>query len=232
MFEVELNVQIDIAKIRHTYQTITYQEFRSIVKQKYFECIYKNQKTIFTYLSKGDISKLQWKNVNICIITKEEFCQLLIDLFEEFIEDYCKYTRERNGDRSVKTLNFNLIKVCVVLFAIVSVFLVLYEPTRKFVVLSIISYYSLCLLVKVVFLLIGVLMHFLDNDDGKAMHYNKDNNALPRYAILVPMFKEYKNTILQIVQNIDTLEYPKDKIDVFFVLEEKDITTKQIFQEL
>ena len=220
---------IDISKIKHNYQKITYKEFRRIVKQGYFECIYNGEKTIFTIFTQNQLC-IDKKN-KIITLTMEKFYQLLLDIFEDFIKDYCRFIRERKGNKSVKTLNFTLLKIILITFSVLSFALVALPSTRNVFVLSIISYYAFCLFIKVVFLLLGILICLFDRKDEKTTYYHPEN-TLPRYTILIPMFKENKNTISQLIKYIDEIEYPKDKLEVMLVLEENDVKTKQVFDEL
>lgn len=51
---------------------------------------------------------------------------------------------------------------------------------------------------------------------------------LPRYTVLVPVFKE-ANIVSQLVENLGGLDYPVDKLEVLILLEEDDAETREAF---
>lgn len=53
---------------------------------------------------------------------------------------------------------------------------------------------------------------------------NFSANLAPRYTILCPLYKEWR-VIPQFINAIDTLDYPKDKLQVLLLLEEDDTQT-------
>ena len=72
----------------------------------------------------------------------------------------------------------------------------------------------------------------LDNNDDEQKIRRYNENDLPIYTILVPVYHENKNTILQIIQSISEINYPRDKLDILLVLEENDAKTKNIINIL
>lgn len=55
--------------------------------------------------------------------------------------------------------------------------------------------------------------------------------SLPIYSILCPLYKEV-HVISQFLKAINTLDYPKDKLDVMLLLEEDDIQSKEKIKNL
>lgn len=51
-----------------------------------------------------------------------------------------------------------------------------------------------------------------------------DEASLPRYTIFCPLYKEWQ-VIPQFVNAMDALDYPKDKLEIIFLLEENDVRT-------
>ncbi len=67
----------------------------------------------------------------------------------------------------------------------------------------------------------GSIDHKVTKDDVDAM----DDSMLPTYTILVPMYKE-PEVLPIIVKSFSELDYPKEKLDIKFVLEEDDLETQ------
>lgn len=58
-----------------------------------------------------------------------------------------------------------------------------------------------------------------------------DERTLPIYTILVPMYKE-SEVIPQLLDNIESLDYPKAKLDVRLLIEEDDVDAQRILKEM
>lgn len=48
---------------------------------------------------------------------------------------------------------------------------------------------------------------------------------LPRYTVLVPVFRE-ANIVAQLVENLGSIDYPTDKLEVLILIEEEDLETR------
>ena len=57
------------------------------------------------------------------------------------------------------------------------------------------------------------------------------DNELPLYTILVPLYRE-RETLKELVKALDEIDYPKDKLDIQFLLEENDEETISFCQSL
>ena len=88
----------------------------------------------------------------------------------------------------------------------------------------------ICLSLKSIFLIYSAIKRddFENFDKYKNMNFKK----LPKYTILVPMFKENKKTIEQLIKAITNIEYPKNLLDVKLVLEEDDVETREIIRTI
>jgi len=60
---------------------------------------------------------------------------------------------------------------------------------------------------------------------------NLDEKRLPVYSILCPLYKE-AHVVPQFLEGIAKLDWPKEKLDVMFLLEEDDVETIQAFSEM
>ena len=218
---------IDVQNITHNYN-ICYKTFREIVKNKYFECIYRGKKTIFTYDKFFETGLFVRNNVEIFTLSKNEFFQLLLDVFADFIKDFCQNTRQ--GQKSVKTFNYCKFKLFSIIFALLFLLFLAIQQTTFIIHNIVVGYFCICVLIKVCFLSYGLLLA-LKQKKINILEKNINWNNLPTYTILVPMFKETETTILQNIASINALKYPKHKIEVFLVLEENDKQTKEFIRQ-
>ena len=71
---------------------ITYDDFRKIVKQRYFLCLLNGKKVIFK-VHKG--SNVDTNSIvrETLFIDNDTFSQILIDVYGDFIENFCQNTR-------------------------------------------------------------------------------------------------------------------------------------------
>src|SRR5258708_25696898 len=58
-----------------------------------------------------------------------------------------------------------------------------------------------------------------------------DESKLPMYSILCPLYKE-AHVVPQFLEAIAKLDWPKDKLDVMFLLEEDDKETIHAFSQM
>jgi cellulose synthase/poly-beta-1,6-N-acetylglucosamine synthase-like glycosyltransferase len=58
-----------------------------------------------------------------------------------------------------------------------------------------------------------------------------DDNDLPIYTVMIPVFHE-KEVLAQLIQSIESLNYPKEKLDVKLLFEESDSETIQAAKEV
>ncbi len=59
-----------------------------------------------------------------------------------------------------------------------------------------------------------------------------EDNNLPIYTILIPLYKEKEVTIRFLLQALDQLDYPRDKLDLKLILESDDIKTKEMIETI
>ena len=211
---------INFSNIKYN-KNVNFNQFREIVLSGIFQCIYDGRNTIFT----TSINVTNKKKSNIVfILSKTDFHELLSILYFDFIKNFCQ---KKN---TVKTFNFHRFKI---LFPILVILFIsfLNVPHIDFALKTIIIlYYSLCVLIKSYYIIIGCITRddFELNNDAITIQQKE----LPKYTILIPMFKENHKTILQSLKAIKNIEYPKNLLDVKFVLEKDDIKTLTIINDI
>ena len=204
--------QIDFSKIEYD-KKITYDVFRKIVLSHNFTCIYNNKLTVFTYDKNNNFSLN-----NVILLTKTDFTQLLLYLYVDFIKDFVRNTRK--NAKSVKTFNFKLFKILspIILAIVITLICIPQGILFRYII---ILYYSICVFIKSVFLIYGSIKLKVLRIEKPKLYINN----IPKYTILVPMFKENQETIQQTIKAINNIDYPKNLLDVKLVLEEDDVIT-------
>lgn len=91
---------------------------------------------------------------------------------------------------------------------------------------TIIFFNNLLYLMQTIFKMIVTTASFkkTTNHSSDESLLNQNDLSLPIYSIFIPLYKE-SNMIKQILQVIDSLNYPKNKLDVKFIVEESDTET-------
>ena len=210
---------------------ITYDDFRKIVKQRYFLCLLNGKKVIFK-VHKGynvDANSVVRKTL---FIDNDTFSQILIDVYGDFIENFCQNTRSYTKINS-KTLNYRtLTKVIFIFFSIFTLLSLL--PLTNKIFYNIVCFYCIVVVFTKGFcLFVSCVLEVCDKyvkTNKKTKNIN--NSECPIYTILVPMFKERRKTILQMINGLSNLQYPKERLDVKFVLEECDEETRRMVEEV
>ena len=210
---------------------ITYDDFRKIVKQRYFLCLLNGKKVIFK-VHKGynvDANSVVRKTL---FIDNDTFSQILIDVYGDFIENFCQNTRSYTKINS-KTLNYRTLTKVIFIFFSIFTLLSFLPLTNKIFYNIVCFYYIVVIFTKGFCLFVGCVLAVCDkyaNTNNKTK--NIDDGECPIYTILVPMFKERRETILQMINGLNSLNYPKNKLDIKFVLEECDVNTRDVVNEI
>lgn len=79
-------------------------------------------------------------------------------------------------------------------------------------------------------LLLALLTLFTDRQEAYIQTINDDE--LPVYSILLPLYNEKRITLERLFKSIDALNYPKHKLDIKVLLEEDDLSTIDIVKGL
>jgi cellulose synthase/poly-beta-1,6-N-acetylglucosamine synthase-like glycosyltransferase len=139
---------------------------------------------------------------------------------------------ERRPALSARRVLSGLQKLLLVLLLAVFAAGLLYSWTLTLIVLNgcLLAFYLALSLYK--FYLIHVALR-----TRREMDFSYDEIAgladdeLPPYTILVPLYKE-KETLPRLLAGLRHLDYPKDKLDVIWLMEENDPETRQAAREL
>ena len=224
---------ISVNNDNERFLNITYDDFRKIVKQRYIVCLLNSHKVTFVV---KQLDCVDLKNVvgDILFVNNDTFSQILIDVYGNFIENFCQNTRSYTKINS-KTLNYRTLTKAILIFFSTILCLLLLPSTKNVLCGILLFYYIVVYLSKGLCVCIGVISNIFSRYFHTKQNVTNDFNEdieYPIYTILVPMFKERKETILQMVKGLNSLHYPKDKLDVKFVLEEFDVNTRDVVNEV
>lgn len=86
-------------------------------------------------------------------------------------------------------------------------------------------------IIKIFLFFVGLKYYKLED------YYKKDNlkisdNELPIYSILLPVRKEKEFVLINLLNSVYNLEYPKDKLDVKLIVDDNDFDTVGICKKL
>ena len=95
------------------------------------------------------------------------------------------------------------------------------------------AFYLFTLLSKIVFFGVGMISETDRKvDREKEVEVLGGEKELPIYTLLIPLYKEKKRTISNLVNSVRHIDYPKSKLDVKMIVEEDDEQTIEIIKSL
>ena len=173
--------------------------------------------------------KKKFGKSKIVISTSADIKNMIARYFrEEIISEACDGLWKERPEKSAKYLLPEIIKSNYAdifgLSAIISFFALLF--IKPIFILMNMFYFS-ALIFKTLNFIIGI-----EKDEENWKSENIDASKLPIYSILIPLFKEKKQTILSLVEAIRNLNYPKAKLDIKLIVEESDPETIAIIKEI
>ncbi|PGU00840.1 hypothetical protein COD21_30460 [Bacillus cereus] len=150
----------------------------------------------------------------------------------EMVEKSINKLRENNPENSAHT---TIVKRQWLGFAVIGIILLLCLMWNWLITLIVVSvlvqiFYFIMTFCKFQFLIRGLKTSSQLNITKEEIKAINDHD-LPIYSILVPIYKESK-IIIKLLNNIDQLDYPKEKLDVRLLLEEDDIETKKLLDSI
>ena len=237
--------QIDINNINYN-KNISYNDFRQIVKNSQFKCIYNQHNITFAEYNEMQVDDFELNNNtklqandytnDVIFLKRTDFIKLIMVLYKDFIINFCKNTRINN--KTVKNFNFQKFKFYIVIITIIfSIIFFKNSMISIFLKGIIVLYYEICFLIKNIIIISSI--YNLKKPSSQNINKDAENIAiqslnnqlnlskLPIYTILIPMYRENIGVIQQWIKTIQEINYPKDLLDVFFVLEEDDLQTQK-----
>jgi cellulose synthase/poly-beta-1,6-N-acetylglucosamine synthase-like glycosyltransferase len=119
-----------------------------------------------------------------------------------------------------------------ILFLLICIFLIyiIINPNLLYILLFLVNIvFFLSIISKLLFFVTGVIETKITKQQNKL---DIEDSQLPIYSILVPLFKEKKQTISSLINALTNLDYPKEKLDIKLVCEDIDLETIQTIKSL
>lgn len=246
----ELLAQHFAFKMLHKRKVLNFQEKKKIdvdngyINLKYFVCdkVVINEAQLGSYI---DLEFIPWKKNNnvVYIVTHEVTRELFVFLQEAYREGFKIFLSSRDNITLSIQRNFS--------YKILSDTISRLERRKRefsardllgakasaimqgsFLVFCVLSFWSNLALNIFVFLANLVFFSntvfrvilFLFSKHRKIFPVKQDDKNLPRYSIVVPMYKE-DYSLSSLIDSLSRMKYPKNKLDVVFVVEQFDRRT-------
>ena len=177
------------------------------------------------------ISRALERDVVFVAATSAQIWHAILDVFGPAIADQAANELwNRNPVLSARTVASRGQKIGLVILLIVFVVALVLWPVAT--VITLIAITSLVFLAGTAFKffisLRGArfdLIERVSQSEVEAL----DDSELPRYTVLVPVFKE-ANIVAQLVKNLGSIDWPKNRLEVFVLIEESDDETRAAFE--
>lgn len=85
------------------------------------------------------------------------------------------------------------------------------------------DYFAILCIIYIFYSIVKLGMHIYFDLNEIQQNYIPQISTFPIYTILLPMYKEKKLVIDQLIKNIDNIHYPKTSLDIKILLEDDDI---------
>ncbi len=194
-------------------KNLDYQKITKYCKQGYFPYTSSQNKVGYVITDQSMTESLKANDPEIALVTKPEFFSILQSYFEHELKDNAINQLDKiDQNLSAKSINY---KKSFSIFTII------------FFVYMILAKNTFAVVNSIIYLAQNVLKAILFHKglaNVTAYHNPEINDTLPIYSILVPLYKEEKkvSSILNALQN---LNYPKERLDIKLILEEDDEIT-------
>lgn len=156
------------------------------------------------------------------LLPKDLFIKLISSTLFEKLKDFCLKRREDNFLTNNKQPLKRFFVIAGFIFSFV--FCSIYFTFSKILLVRIVCFYIFTRLLFLIYALFHVEKKEKDNTAIK-------EKELPIYSIVIALYKEPK-ILNQLVTAISKINYPKEKLDVIFAIEDDDIKTKEAFSEI
>lgn len=148
----------------------------------------------------------------VALLGREALC-------EEAVHKLWRFSPQRSARYFLEPQRKRRPRTLLVALAVLLVASLFFMPTLLGLLVLINGVYLLALLFKVQLFFAGLQLGRKPPPEPIA------EEELPTYTILVPMFKEPRQTIKNLLQALQALDYPKEKIDIKLIVEEDDAGT-------
>ena len=189
----------------------------------------KNIETLEHFKHKFDIQEIEER-----IITDQDISNLVRKIFKRSFHAkaiFGLHNREPEESAFIRITKPQIIFFCVILLCIT---LGLWFYTNQILIglfAFVQVFYLLAILYKFIISMAGIRNRFTT---GKNYEIEKspEIKEYPVYTVLVPLFEEPEQVLKNIINAINNLDYPKNKLDVIFLFEGNDYRTINMAKSL
>jgi hypothetical protein len=189
----------------------------------------KNIKTLEHFKHKFDVQEIEER-----IITDQDMSNLVRKLFKRSLHAkaiFGLHNREPEESAFIRMTKPQIIFFCAILLCIT---LGLWFYTNQILIglfAFVQFFYLLAILYKFIISMAGIRNRFTTGKNYE-IEKSREIKEYPVYTVLVPLFKEPEQVLKNIINAINNLDYPKNKLDVIFLFEENDHKTINIAKSL
>lgn len=189
----------------------------------------KNIKTLEHFKHKFDVQEIEER-----IITDQDISNLVRKLFKRSLHSkaiFGLHNREPEESAFIRMTKPQIIFFCAILLCIT---LGLWFYTNQILIglfAFVQVFYLLAILYKFIISMAGIRNRFTAGKNYE-IEKSQEIKEYPVYTVLVPLFKEPEKVLKNIINAINNLDYPKNKLDVIFLFEGNDYQTINMAKSL
>jgi len=160
------------------------------------------------------------------VITDLDISNIVKKLFKDYLANLTIMgLYNRNPEESAyKRLSKTQIALLVFLALGIVASFYFYPVTTLVVLFSAVQlFYFTAIFFKLITSIVGAKRKLINDKNSEIISLNI--SEYPVYTVLVPLFKEPENVIVNLIQSIKDIDYPQNKLDVIFLFEEHDSKT-------
>jgi len=189
----------------------------------------KNIKTLEHFKHKFDVQEIEEK-----IITDQDISNLVRKIFKRSLHAKAIFglqSRKPEESAFIRMTKPQIIFLCAILLSIT---LGLWFYTNQMLIglfAFVQIFYLIAIIYKFVISMAGIRNRFTTGKNHET-EKNPEIKEYPVYTVLVPLFKEPEHVLKNIINAINNLDYPKNKLDVIFLFEGDDPKTINMAKNL
>jgi cellulose synthase/poly-beta-1,6-N-acetylglucosamine synthase-like glycosyltransferase len=160
------------------------------------------------------------------VVTDLDICDLVKKLFKDYLANLTIMgLYNRNPEESAyKRLSKMQIALIIILALGIVASLYFYPVTTLVVLFSAVQlFYFAAIFFKLITSIVGAKRKLINDKNSETISLNI--SEYPVYTVLVPLFKEPENVVINLIKSIKDIDYPQNKLDVIFLFEEHDSKT-------
>jgi len=163
------------------------------------------------------------------VVTDLDISDIVKKLFKDYLANLTIMgLYNRNPEESAyKRLSKTQIALFIFLVLGIVASIYFYPITTLVVLFSAVQlFYFIAIFFKLITSIVGAKIKLIKGRTSEAINLNI--SEYPVYTVLVPLFKEPENVVINLIKSIKDIDYPQNKLDVIFLFEEHDSKTIEV----